>query len=51
MIHHQKGKNLNFMVGYVRLRKMKSVKNCGRLNTGMLRKHRWYTSDSTHVVS
>ena len=39
------------MVGYVRLRKMKSVKNCGRLNTGMLSQRHWYMSESTHVVS
>ena len=31
MIHHQKGKNLSFMMVYVRLRKTKPVKNCGRV--------------------
>ena len=36
MIHHQKGKKLNFMIEYVRLRKIKPVQNCGRLNTVML---------------
>ena len=36
MIHHHKGKNLTFRIGYVRLLKIKPVLNCGRLNTVML---------------
>ena len=39
------------MMVYVRLRKTKPVKNCGRLKTWMLSQHRWYMSESTHVVS
>ena len=51
MIHHQKGKNLTFMMAYVRLRKTKPVKICGRLKTWILSQRRWYMSESTHVVS
>ena len=46
MIHHHKEKNLNFMMGYVRLRKIIPVLNCDRLNTAMLNQHRWYMSES-----
>ena len=39
MIYHQKGKNLNFTMSYVRLRKIKPVLNCGRFYTAMLSQH------------